>query len=45
MDELDALRQLRTTLAHEENPDRLALRVDWRSAPRHAHAVASRSRW
>ncbi|WP_329079825.1 CU044_5270 family protein [Streptosporangium sp. NBC_01469] len=33
MDELDALRQVRTTLAREENPDRLALRINWRSAP------------
>ncbi|MFC4112771.1 CU044_5270 family protein [Nonomuraea zeae] len=31
MDELDALRQMRTTLAREESPDRLALRADWRS--------------
>ncbi|MCO5996024.1 CU044_5270 family protein [Actinoallomurus rhizosphaericola] len=33
MDELDALRRMRTTLAREENPDRLALRTNWRSAP------------
>lgn len=33
MDELDALRQMRTALAREESPDRLALRTDWRSAP------------
>jgi hypothetical protein len=33
MDELDALRQMRTTLAHEESPDRLALRANWRSDP------------
>jgi hypothetical protein len=31
MDELDALRQMRTTLAREENPDRIALRTNWRS--------------
>jgi hypothetical protein len=31
MDEIDALRQMRTTLAREENPDRLALRTNWRS--------------
>ena len=31
MDELDALRQMRTALAREENPDRLALRTNWRS--------------
>ncbi|MFI0448934.1 CU044_5270 family protein [Actinomadura sp. 6N118] len=30
MDELDALRQMRTTLAREENPDQLALRAGWR---------------
>ncbi|MFG6195572.1 CU044_5270 family protein [Nonomuraea sp. JJY05] len=30
MDELDALRQMRTTLAREESPERLALRTDWR---------------
>ncbi|MFI6993925.1 CU044_5270 family protein [Nonomuraea wenchangensis] len=33
MDELDALRQMRTALAQEESPDRLALRADWRSDP------------
>ncbi|NJP95186.1 hypothetical protein HCN51_38105 [Nonomuraea sp. FMUSA5-5] len=33
MDELDALRQMRTALAQEEGPDRLALRADWRSDP------------
>jgi hypothetical protein len=33
MDELEALRQVRTTLAREENPDRLALRTNWRSGP------------
>lgn len=33
MDEIDALRQVRTTLAREENPDRLALRTNWRSGP------------
>ncbi|MFB4276177.1 CU044_5270 family protein [Nonomuraea sp. MTCD27] len=33
MDELDALRQLRTTLAREETPERLALRTNWRSDP------------
>ncbi|MER7361324.1 CU044_5270 family protein [Nonomuraea wenchangensis] len=33
MDELDALRQMRTGLAQEESPDRLALRADWRSDP------------
>ncbi|MFD0731946.1 CU044_5270 family protein [Planotetraspora mira] len=31
MDELDALRQMRTALAREESPDRLALRTNWRS--------------
>lgn len=41
MDELDALRQVRTTLAREENPDRLALRINWRSAPHHAPVAAS----
>ncbi|MDL4771952.1 CU044_5270 family protein [Actinomadura xylanilytica] len=30
MDELDALRGMRTTLAEQENPDRLALRTNWR---------------
>ncbi|MEV5703938.1 CU044_5270 family protein [Actinoallomurus sp. NPDC052274] len=40
MDEIDALRQMRTALAREENPDRLALRTNWRSAP----ARAPRSR-
>ncbi|GAA4589065.1 hypothetical protein GCM10023194_42330 [Planotetraspora phitsanulokensis] len=36
MDEIDALRRMRTALAHEESPDRLAPRTDWRSgvAPR-----------
>ncbi|MEV0198658.1 CU044_5270 family protein [Nonomuraea sp. NPDC050691] len=33
MDELDALRRMRTTLAHEESPGRLALRTDWRTGP------------
>ncbi len=33
MDELDALRQMRTGLAQEESRDRLALRADWRSDP------------
>ncbi|GAA1726686.1 CU044_5270 family protein [Nonomuraea bangladeshensis] len=33
MDELDALRQMRTTLAQEEAPDQLALRANWRSDP------------
>ncbi|MEV5749592.1 CU044_5270 family protein [Actinoallomurus sp. NPDC052308] len=33
MDEIDALRQMRPALAQEENPDRLALRTNWRSAP------------
>ncbi|GAB3958944.1 hypothetical protein GCM10029978_004980 [Actinoallomurus acanthiterrae] len=33
MDELDALRQMRPTLAREEHPDRLALRTNWRSRP------------
>lgn len=33
MDEIDALRQVRTTLARQENPDRLALRTNWRSGP------------
>ncbi|MFG3441209.1 CU044_5270 family protein [Nonomuraea sp. NPDC047897] len=33
MDELDALRRMRTTLAREESPDVLALRADWRAAP------------
>ncbi|WP_433474690.1 CU044_5270 family protein [Spirillospora sp. CA-142024] len=31
MDELDALRQMRTGLAEQENPDRLALRTNWRT--------------
>ncbi|MFI6518451.1 CU044_5270 family protein [Spirillospora sp. NPDC050679] len=30
MDELDALRQVRTNLAQEENPDHIALRTGWR---------------
>ncbi|WP_336204941.1 CU044_5270 family protein [Nonomuraea sp. LPB2021202275-12-8] len=30
MDELDALRHMRTALAQEEHPDRIALRTDWR---------------
>ncbi|QKW39313.1 CU044_5270 family protein [Actinomadura sp. NAK00032] len=34
MDELDALRGMRTALAEEESPERLALRTDWRNAPR-----------
>ncbi|GAA4619585.1 CU044_5270 family protein [Actinoallomurus vinaceus] len=33
MDEIDALRQMRPALAREENPDRLALRTNWRSGP------------
>jgi hypothetical protein len=33
MDEIDALRQLRTALAQEEHPDRLARRVGWRPEP------------
>lgn len=33
MNELDALRQMRTALAQEENPDRLALRTGWRGEP------------
>ncbi|GLY76706.1 CU044_5270 family protein [Actinoallomurus iriomotensis] len=33
MDEMDALRQMRTALAQEEHPDRLALRTAWRSDP------------
>ncbi|MBW8485732.1 CU044_5270 family protein [Actinomadura parmotrematis] len=32
MDDLDALRGLRTALAEEESPDRLAERVEWRRA-------------
>lgn len=32
MDELDALRHMRTGLAHEEHPDRIALRTNWRAA-------------
>ncbi|MFB4315050.1 CU044_5270 family protein [Actinomadura sp. 21ATH] len=31
MDELDALRGMRTALAEEEHPDRIALRTDWRA--------------
>ncbi|HEX2315309.1 MAG TPA: CU044_5270 family protein [Thermomonospora sp.] len=31
MDELDALRGMRTSLAEEESPDRLAGRLDWRT--------------
>ncbi|MFC5750420.1 CU044_5270 family protein [Actinomadura rugatobispora] len=31
MDELDALRQMRTGLAEEEHPDRIALRTNWRA--------------
>ncbi|MFB4305688.1 CU044_5270 family protein [Actinomadura sp. GTD37] len=34
MDELDALRQMRTALAQQESPERLALRTDWRHGPR-----------
>ncbi|GAA4105053.1 CU044_5270 family protein [Actinomadura miaoliensis] len=36
MDELDALRQMRTALAEEEPPERIALRTGWRpdAAPR-----------
>lgn len=30
MDEIEALRQMRTALAQEEHPDRLALRTNWR---------------
>jgi hypothetical protein len=33
MDEIDALRQMRTALAEEEHPDRLALRTSWRPGP------------
>lgn len=33
MDELDALRRMRTALAEEEPPDALAARIDWRSVP------------
>ncbi|WP_049559339.1 CU044_5270 family protein [Nonomuraea sp. SBT364] len=33
MDELDALRQMRTSLAHQESPDVLALRAGRRPAP------------
>lgn len=31
MDELDALRRMRTALAEEEHPDRIALRTNWRA--------------
>ncbi|XVQ10611.1 CU044_5270 family protein [Spirillospora sp. CA-255316] len=31
MNELDALRQMRTELAREEHPDRIALRTNWRA--------------
>ncbi|GAA2111145.1 CU044_5270 family protein [Actinomadura alba] len=31
MDELDALRQMRTALAEQEHPDRIALRTSWRA--------------
>ncbi|MFG1998579.1 CU044_5270 family protein [Spirillospora sp. NPDC048911] len=31
MDELDALREMRTTLAREENSEQLAMRVGWRA--------------
>ncbi|GAA1888381.1 CU044_5270 family protein [Actinomadura bangladeshensis] len=34
MDEIDALRGMRTALAEEEGPERLALRTDWRNGPR-----------
>ncbi|NRQ32550.1 CU044_5270 family protein [Nonomuraea sp. NN258] len=34
MDELDALRRMRTSSAREETPDLLARRIDWRSATR-----------
>ncbi|MEV4805774.1 CU044_5270 family protein [Nonomuraea sp. NPDC049421] len=34
MDELDALRRMRTALAEEESPERLAVRADWRSVRR-----------
>ncbi|GAA2431737.1 hypothetical protein GCM10010191_51990 [Actinomadura vinacea] len=34
MDELDALRQMRTALAEEEHPDRIALRTNWRAGTR-----------
>jgi hypothetical protein len=33
MDEINALRQMRTALAQEEHPDRLALRTSWRPDP------------
>jgi hypothetical protein len=33
MDELDALRRMRTALAEQESPERLALRTDWRQRP------------
>jgi hypothetical protein len=44
MDEIDALRQVRTALAREEAPERLAERIDWRSA-RPAPAAPRRSRF
>lgn len=34
MDEIDALRGMRTALAEEEGLERLALRTDWRNGPR-----------
>ncbi|WP_067485749.1 CU044_5270 family protein [Actinomadura hibisca] len=48
MDELDALRQVRTTLAQEEHPDHIALRTGWRpgddAAPRRAPGRAPNRR-
>ncbi|WP_119726484.1 CU044_5270 family protein [Thermomonospora amylolytica] len=44
MDEIDALRQVRTALAQQETPERLAERIDWRSAPS-APAAPRRSRF
>ncbi|TDD73883.1 hypothetical protein E1293_30340 [Actinomadura darangshiensis] len=32
MDEIDALRRMRTALAEEESPERLNMRTDWRAA-------------
>ncbi|SEG72611.1 hypothetical protein SAMN04489712_11019 [Thermomonospora echinospora] len=44
MDEIDALRGMRTALTREEAPDRLAQRIDWRSARPAAEAPRRRGR-
>ncbi|MEV5829297.1 CU044_5270 family protein [Spirillospora sp. NPDC052242] len=44
MDEIDALRGMRTALAEEESPEALAARIDWRSDRRSAPPKRERRR-